>query len=222
MSLFDGKPEAPLPSSAVFSPDRVHRYVLTRWLEPSGGLDGPVVLFVMVNPSVAAEDKDDPTIRRCIWFAREKFGAGRLVVCNLFGYAATSPATLRKAFYDGVDVEGPENYRHLEEQLAQADHVVCAWGNHGTIGAAVQRNGFCPEWGDRSRPIGQHELAWKYIAKACGADRERRSGDPGGPWALDLTQGGQPAHPLMLPKSCTPFRIQPVRNLPQMYERAPT
>ena len=206
MSLFDGKPEAPLPSSAVFSPDRVHRYVLTRWLEPNGGLDGPVVLFVMVNPSRAAETEDDPTIRRCIWFAREKFGAGRLVVCNLFGYAATSPATLRAALKRGEDVSGPDNLRHMQEQLRQADHVVCAWGNHGTMG----------------KGFGQHAGYWPYIADACGSLREKRSGDPGGPWALDLTQGGQPAHPLMLPKTCTPFRIQPVRNLPQMYERVPT
>ena len=54
-----------METSAVLSPCRQYRYALWRkWA------DGPQVLFVMLNPSTADESVDDPTIRRCISFAK--------------------------------------------------------------------------------------------------------------------------------------------------------
>ena len=65
-------------TGATLSPCGRYRYRLTRrWG------DGGAVAFVMLNPSTADAEKDDPTIRRCIGFARE-WRFGRLIVVNLF------------------------------------------------------------------------------------------------------------------------------------------
>ena len=61
-------------SDALLSPCGCYRYALWRRWEP-----GPQVLFIMLNPSTADELTDDPTIRRCIGFARS-WGFGSLAV----------------------------------------------------------------------------------------------------------------------------------------------
>jgi hypothetical protein len=80
----------------------------------------------MLNPSAADAEHDDPTIRRCIGFAR-RWGYGALDVVNLFAFRTHSPALLKRA----ADPVGPENDRHLAETVARASRVVAAWGCHG-------------------------------------------------------------------------------------------
>lgn len=86
--------------------------------------------FVMLNPSTADADIDDPTIRRCMSFARRE-GAGGIVVANQFAFRATEPDDLRKA----TDAFGPDNENALREVAAEAAAtgmpIVCAWGAHG-------------------------------------------------------------------------------------------
>ena len=78
--------------SAIISPCGRYRYVLKRnlpqairWVKPC--------LFVMLNPSVADAELDDPTIRRCIGFAKRE-GCTELTVVNLFAYRSTDPEGL--------------------------------------------------------------------------------------------------------------------------------
>lgn len=47
-------------------------------------------MFIMLTPSTADADTDDPTIRRCIGFAKSS-GFGGLYVGNLFAYRSTQP-----------------------------------------------------------------------------------------------------------------------------------
>ena len=57
----------PLEQNAVISACGKYRYVLTRQVRP-----GPkIATFIMLNPSTADATQDDPTIRRCIGFARQ-------------------------------------------------------------------------------------------------------------------------------------------------------
>jgi hypothetical protein len=84
------------------------------------------VLFVMLNPSTADAETDDPTLRRCLGFASQ-WGFGRVEVCNLFAYRATRPATLRMV----LDPVGPRNQDHLVEAATGCNLVVAAWGNLG-------------------------------------------------------------------------------------------
>lgn len=118
----------PVENSAVLSDDECHRYVLRRGLGSMPLWPRPVV-FVMLNPSTADATKDDPTIRRCVSFAK-RLDATELVVVNLCSYRATKPTDLIDAMAAGVDVCPGENRRHIQAEIAKADWVVFAWGAH--------------------------------------------------------------------------------------------
>jgi hypothetical protein len=112
--------------SAVFSKDRFYRYTLWRhW--PLLGLPGGYCMFIGLNPSTADETHDDPTVRRCISFAK-RWGFGGLCMTNIFACRATDPQMML-SFINPV---GQENDRYLLECYAAAGLVVAAWGNLGT------------------------------------------------------------------------------------------
>jgi hypothetical protein len=106
---------------ATFDASGAYRYHLWRKWDESR----PPVTFVMLNPSAADAERDDPTIRRCIGFAR-RWGYGQLEVVNLFAFRATSP---RELFAAG-DPVGRENEEWLHG-VARSDALVLAWGNDG-------------------------------------------------------------------------------------------
>lgn len=85
--------------------------------------------WVMLNPSTADATVDDPTIRRCMAFSR-RWGAGGIIVVNLFALRATDPADLLRAARAGTDPIGPENDRHLLDVFPACDVVIAAWGAH--------------------------------------------------------------------------------------------
>lgn len=110
-------------TGAVFSRCARYRYTLWRVWEP----DNPrVALFLMLNPSKADEVTNDPTVARCIRFAK-RWGYGRLTVCNLFAYRATHPVEMKAA----DDPVGPENDSAILSAASRADTIVAAWGVHG-------------------------------------------------------------------------------------------
>lgn len=103
---------------ASLSDDGLYRYSLTRTWD----YDLPSVAFCMLNPSTADALIDDPTIRRCVGFARG-WGYGSLNVVNMFAWRATDPDALALA----DDPIGPENDRALFA-VSQQGPLVCAWG----------------------------------------------------------------------------------------------
>lgn len=107
---------------AVLSEDRVYRWTLAREWDDSL----PPLVVIGLNPSTADETEDDPTIRRCIGFARA-FGCGSLRMLNLFAFRSTDPKGLRKV----VDPIGPENDVWLKDACRYGSKVVAAWGAHG-------------------------------------------------------------------------------------------
>lgn len=110
-------------SDATLSECGRYRYTLTRTWDPSVWR----LWFIMLNPSTADATIDDPTIRRCIGFAR-RFGYGGLGVVNLYAYRATKPADLWRA----DDPVGPDNDETLRDMLAARSYygvpTVAAWG----------------------------------------------------------------------------------------------
>lgn len=100
----------------------------------------PPLVVIMLNPSTADATRDDPTIRKCMGFARTE-GRGGLVVVNLFAFRATDPTALWGALADGVDVVGAENDGAVLGALLVGDveDVVVAWGRLPVAGAARVR-----------------------------------------------------------------------------------
>lgn len=104
---------------AVFSDCGTYRYALSRrWDDRLGA-----ATFIMLNPSTADAATDDPTIRRCVGFAR-RWGLGAVQVHNLYALRATDPREL----WNHQDPIGPDNNAALRAAGAGAALLVCAWG----------------------------------------------------------------------------------------------
>lgn len=109
---------------ALLSEDRKYRYVLWRiWGETK-----PSVMFIGLNPSTADEKEDDPTIRRCINFAKD-WGYGSIFMTNLFALRSTRP----KKLYSSSNPVGIDNDRYLIEYADKSELIIACWGNHGSF-----------------------------------------------------------------------------------------
>lgn len=113
--------------AAVFDqpePLATYRYLLTRIWDPTVQ---PAV-WIMLNPSTASADADDPTIRRITAFSRA-WGKGGVIVVNLFALRATDPAKLR-THHDPV---GRYNASFVDRATTMSDLTVAAWGAGGSL-----------------------------------------------------------------------------------------
>jgi hypothetical protein len=123
----------------------------------------------MLNPSIADDRIDDPTIRKCIGFAT-RLGYGRMYVVNLFSVRATDPQELRHRVGRVLS-----NIAAVRSRLEVADAVVFAWG------ASILH-----------APPDPRTRALRWLAEASDElDVE--------PWCLGVSKEGHPRHPLMLP-----------------------
>ena len=83
-------------------------------------------MFIGLNPSTADEIEDDPTIRRCIGYAKD-WGYSGLCMTNLFAFRATLPTVMKSQ----ADPIGPDNDRYLLDMAKYAGVIVAAWGVNG-------------------------------------------------------------------------------------------
>lgn len=133
-----GRPDGALIADTVAVSDAwisgcgQYRYMLTRrWDER------PTAWWVMLNPSTADAELDDPTIRRCIAFSKRE-GCGALAVLNLYALRATDPAELDRHH----DPQGPENSNLLvaaSQEARTGALVVVAWGAHPMAARGAKR-----------------------------------------------------------------------------------
>lgn len=137
MIIFDR--DGDYAKGAVLSDDGMYRYSLARnW--DAGALP---LTFIMLNPSTADAYVDDPTIRRCIGFARDH-AFGGIHVINLYAFRATKPADMFRA----IDPVGPDNDQFFD--IDPRGTVVAAWGVNARADRVRQvmrllegRNVFC-------------------------------------------------------------------------------
>jgi hypothetical protein len=113
---------AMIESSAEFSACGRYRYSLTRIWDRCR----PMVAFIGLNPSTADALHDDPTVRRCVGFAR-RWRCGGVLIVNLFGYRATNPRELDRV----SDPVGPDNDAAIAAAIGRADQIIAAWGRRG-------------------------------------------------------------------------------------------
>lgn len=119
-----------IKGTALISDCKKYRYILSRVWDSSL----PSVTFLMLNPSTADETNDDPTIRRCIAYAK-RWGFGHLDVVNLFAYRATNPKDLLIC----EDPIGDMNKYSLFTAAKTGIYTVCAWGNSPIISKLMKK-----------------------------------------------------------------------------------
>ena len=109
---------------AIFSECEKYRYSLTREWDSSK----EKILFLLLNPSTADAEHDDPTIRRCTNYAK-LWGYGGLYIGNIFAFRATEPTVMRKQ----SDPIGPLNNGFILMLHKQAAITVAGWGSNGSF-----------------------------------------------------------------------------------------
>lgn len=163
--------------AASFSDDGRYRWSLSREIPYSLSFEGVtdgVVVFCMLNPSTADAAKNDPTITRCMNYARA-WGGRNLYVVNAYAFRSTNPGGLWRY---GIEASGnPWNDKFIRAAARLAFYgrgvFVCGWG--GNIKRARQ----------------ERVLS---LVRAEGAT----------PMALGVTRGGNPRHPLYMKKDAHP------------------
>lgn len=111
-------------SSAVISDCGRYRYELRRGWQDLLSYDPKwTVLWLMLNPSTADAEKDDPTIRKCIAFSKS-WGYSGLVVANAYACRSPYPGTLKRV----LDPIGPDNDATLVRLISQSGITVVGWG----------------------------------------------------------------------------------------------
>lgn len=108
-----------MKKGAIISACGKYRYALSRVWDSSK----PLALWIMLNPSTADAELDDPTIRRCIGFS-QYWGFGGMLVGNLYAYRSTD----KRALYKVADPVGPENVATVQLLRSLAIKTFVAFG----------------------------------------------------------------------------------------------
>lgn len=150
-----------------------YRYRLDRIWDQS--LSARKVTWIMLNPSTADGEVDDPTVAKIQTYSRA-WGYGRLSVVNLFAWRSPSPFALKRQ----ADPVGPDNDDAIRGACHFADLVIAAWGNNG-------------------KHLNRAEAVRKLLlgSVSCGEVPPLH--------CLKINQNGEPAHPLYLKLSATPI-----------------
>ena len=161
-------------SKADFSLCKKYRYSLKRvWDE-----EKKKVLFICLNPSTATETQDDPTIRRCVGFAKD-WGYGGLYITNLFAFRATDPKNMKKETFP----VGRDNNDWILELHERCDLTIAAWGTHGRF---LRRD--------------------RIVLDLLRSGPALLDSSP--VHCLAITKNGLPKHPLYLKRDLKPFLYQ--------------
>lgn len=112
-------PTKAIHSVAHFSDCKQYRYNLIRSFQEGSG----IINFIMLNPSTANEEFNDPTVARCEQRALD-YGYAKMIVTNVFAYRATDPKVMQAA----NDPVGSLNDTAIINEAQKSDMVVCAWG----------------------------------------------------------------------------------------------
>lgn len=108
-----------ISKSADISNDKKDRFSLSRIWDSKK----PKALYIMLNPSYADDELDDPTIRRLIFFSK-KFKFGGFYVTNLFTQITPYPKELNMD-----NNSKKKNLIIISELIKKSDLIVYAWGN---------------------------------------------------------------------------------------------
>ena len=148
------------------------RYRYRLWRTWDEGADR--LTWVILNPSTANAVKPDPTMTKCIGFAR-RWGFGSIEIVNLYAFRTPKPRLLRAAIAEHGEpyAVGPRNDQYILDACARAKTVVAAWG---------------AQKGAEGRASVVKTLLRESPSIVC----------------LGFTQARQPLHPLYIPYDTAP------------------
>lgn len=196
---------APLPCRRVTEPivrDALVADGCRFWLKRAWGA-GPLICWIMCNPSEADAGRDDPTMLRVMEFSAA-WGYGSCSVVNVIPHISSTPeaalawmAEAERWMIEGLtDDPTPEwhlyrdNLVHAAKQLDAAKAHVVAWGNN--IAPDLARR-FLQDIADMSD------------------DEEHEDLDPVEWLCLGTNSNGSPRHPLSRGKNRVPDDFKPIR-----------
>ena len=170
---------------ASLSPDGQYRWTLTRYWNA-----GPPICWVMLNPSTADAESDDPTIRTVTRFSKA-WGSGSLSVVNLYPYRATDPARCRRWADWGHN--GPDWY--ARDALHKNAEIVGAAARHAQMTILA--------WG---------AAPWAYEWAEYVLDGHLEAGTLPLPtlYCLSRNKDGSPKHPLARGRNRVPTDQEPI------------
>jgi hypothetical protein len=123
---------------ALLSQCQRYRYLLWRRWGEAAERPARWATFIMLNPSTADGLVDDPTLRRCVGFARQLTYDGVMLV-NLFAWRATSPADMALAATQGSDVVGRDRDPWVRFATERSELIVAGWGAFGPARVASSK-----------------------------------------------------------------------------------
>lgn len=111
---------------AEFSPCRRWRYRL--WRIWGNSCPPKMMMFLGMNPSIATETTNDPTVAKMIRYAQAR-GYDGLFVGNVFAWVETDSRKLPSLVEQGVDIIGPGNDAAIMAMARMSSCIVCGCGN---------------------------------------------------------------------------------------------
>jgi len=110
-----------------------YRYSLTRVWDQAL----PMITFVLLNPSTADAEQLDPTLRRCVSFAKRE-GCGGMAILNLYAFRTKDPKVMLAA----ADPVGPKNDSVL---AGVSGTVIAGWGANADPARVAQALAVLPQ-----------------------------------------------------------------------------
>ena len=160
---------------ALYEKGLRYRYTLTRAWDGGAGN----VIFICMNPSTATELEDDPTIKRCVNFAKD-WGFHSYTLLNVMAYRSTDPSKL-PAVEKAI---GPQNLTVIERHCSFGRNgapVIIAWGN--------RRKGYDAAYDAVEDILRRHQRRGNITVSTLGTNK---TGDPKHPLYLRKDTEVQP------------------------------
>lgn len=127
--------------AATLSDDNQMRWTLERiWTPTPSPYTLRICVFIMLNPSSADASNDDPTVGRCVAFAKS-WGYDGLRIVNLVSYRSTKPAHMHTWF---VRQLLPDLHEHARVALfaCQRPDVAKVVVAHGVLPAFMRKHAY--------------------------------------------------------------------------------
>lgn len=109
-------------NGATFSADGLHRMLLWRTWQPQL----PLLVWCLLNPSVADGERNDLTLAKCIGFGARN-GYGRVLLVNLFTLVSTNPDNIASRVH-AANTTDADHHLRWAARLPDS-RIAVGWGS---------------------------------------------------------------------------------------------